>query len=109
MADEIALNLLIDDKFIELNNLIDSRGGEVDLSNANIRARDLRGCHFKKANLRNTYLRLSDLRGLDLSQADLEGASMRDAKVSGVYFPKNIDPQEIYLSLRFGTRMRIRA
>ena len=35
-----------------------------------------------------------------------EGASLLDAKVSGVYFPDELSPEEIRLSLDHGTRLR---
>lgn len=108
MADEKLLKLLLDDRFFDMNNIIDTQSGKADFSDANLRARDLRGCKFKKVNLKNAYLRLADLRGLDLREADLEGASLRDAKISGTYFPSNLDPQEIALSVEHGTRLRVK-
>jgi uncharacterized protein YjbI with pentapeptide repeats len=53
-------------------------------------------------------LRLADLRGLNMSACCLEGASIHGAKISGVYFPPDLSPEEIRLSLEFGTRMRYR-
>jgi uncharacterized protein YjbI with pentapeptide repeats len=53
-------------------------------------------------------LRSCDLRGLDLRTARLAGASLHAARVSGVYFPKELDPDEIDMSVRLGTRMRYR-
>jgi len=38
----------------------------------------------------------------------LDGASLHAAHVSGVYFPPELAPQEIELSVRLGTRMRRR-
>ena len=57
---------------------------------------DFSGCYFRQA----------DLRGLDLSNCRLEGASIHGAKISGVYFPPELSPQEIRLSLDYGTRLR---
>ena len=108
MAEDKALQLLLDDHFKEFNQHVLSNGGMVDLSSAKLRARDLRHCNLKKANLSHAYFRLADLRGLDLSEANLEGASLRDAKISGVLFPKNIDANEILLSVLQGTRIRLR-
>jgi hypothetical protein len=49
------------------------------------------------------------VRGLDLSEADLHGASLHEARISGVFFPANLAPEEIRLSVLLGTRMRTRA
>ena len=59
--------------------------------------------------LANADLRMADLRGLDLSEADLHGASLHEARISGVFFPANLAPEEIRLSVLLGTRMRTRA
>ena len=77
-----------------------------DLANADLRMIDLRKADLSHANMRDVYLRNADMRGLDLSMADLEGASLHDASVAGVLFPRNLRPEEIQLSLVFGTRMR---
>ncbi|MFT6891870.1 MAG: hypothetical protein ACJASY_003929, partial [Halioglobus sp.] len=49
-----------------------------------------------------------DLSGIDFRQTNLEGASILDAKVSGAYFPAELDAAEIRLSLETGTRLRYR-
>lgn len=108
MTDQKALELIQEERFLEFNNYVESNGGEVDLSNAHLRAYDIRKCNLKKANLSGAYLRASDLRSCDLSEATLVGASMKEAKVSGVLFPENLDPNEIMMSLVHGTRLRIR-
>jgi uncharacterized protein YjbI with pentapeptide repeats len=59
--------------------------------------------------LANADLRMADLRGLDRSEADLHGASRHEARISGVFFPANLAPEEIRLSVLLGTRMRTRA
>jgi hypothetical protein len=38
----------------------------------------------------------------------LEGASLHAAHVSGAYFPLELAPEEIEMSVRLGTRMRQR-
>lgn len=106
MADQRALDLVQEERHLEFNNLVESTGGQVDLSNAHLRGYDLRKFKLGQANLSGAYLRSSDLRGLDLSKANLEGASIREAKVSGVLFPCNLTPEEINLSLVHGTRLR---
>jgi uncharacterized protein YjbI with pentapeptide repeats len=59
---------------------------------------DLRGCDFRGI----------DLRGLDLRGCRMEGASLHAAHVSGAYFPLQLAPEEIEMSVRLGTRMRQR-
>lgn len=80
----------------------------IDLRNHDLRNLDLRGLDLRRADLRGAYLRAADLRGLDLSQARLDGASVHDAKISGVLFPDTFSPEEIRLSVEYGTRMRPR-
>jgi hypothetical protein len=46
------------------------------------------------------------LRGIDFSQTCLEGASINGARISGVYFPPELSPEEIVLSIEHGTRLR---
>ena len=80
---------------------------------------DLRGCNLRGLDLReldvsggidfsNAYLRQADLRGLNLSKCRLEGASLHAAHVSGVLFPVELEPAEIEMSVRIGTRLRYR-
>ncbi len=78
----------------------------VDYSNTNLRGTDMRKADLSRVNLAGAYLRDADMRGLDLRQHDLEGCMLLNARISGVYFPDNIDPQEIALSHKLGTRMR---
>ena len=78
----------------------------LDLSNVNLRGADLRRANLRKADLRNAYCHSADMRGVDLSEANLEGASIHMARVSGAYFPPNVSPDEIRLSLEIGTRIR---
>lgn len=80
----------------------------VDLANADLRSVDLRKVDLTKVVLRGAYLKEADLRGQDLRQHDLEGCSLRHAKVGGVYFPENLRPDELLMSLNFGTRLRVR-
>ena len=81
-------------------------GEYVDLSHCDFRGLDLRGLQAAGLNMKGGYFRGTDLRGIDFSQTDLEGASICQAKISGVLFPSQIDPQEIFLSHELGTRMR---
>lgn len=106
MADPHALNLIQEERFAEFNNLMESTGGVVDLTGAHLRGYDLRKCKLKKADLTGAYLRSADLRSVDLSEAKLDGASIKEAKVSGSLFPRDLTPEEIRLSLEYGTRLR---
>lgn len=78
----------------------------VDFSGADLRGTDLREANLQNVNLRNAYLRHADIRGQDLRNVNLDGASIHNAKISGVYFAKDISPEEIRLSWEFGTRLR---
>lgn len=106
MSDPRALVHLQEERFDQFNAVVQAAGGHVDLSGAHLRAYDLRKCILSKANLSGAYMRSTDLRGLDLSGANLNGASFKEAKVSGVLFPKNLRPDEITMSLHYGTRIR---
>lgn len=108
MADKQACELILHEKYNEFNELVKSTEGVVDLRHSRFRSHDLRRFNLSKADLSGCYLRLADLRGLDLSHANLEGASLRDAKISGVLFPANISADEIALSWKHGTRLRLR-
>ena len=97
--------LLLDGKVEEFNARVEEE--PADLENTALRSMDLRGANLLHANLRGAYLRNADLRGVDLFHADLEGASLHQARVSGTRFPPNLSANEILLSVRLGTRMRI--
>ena len=83
-----------------------SEADVVDLADADLRGLDLRKVDLRKVVLHGAYLREVDLRGQDLRGLDLEGCSLRCAKVSGAYFPANVRPEEILMSLQHGTRIR---
>jgi uncharacterized protein YjbI with pentapeptide repeats len=106
MVDQQALELLQEERFDRFNAYAERKDGYVDLSNAHLRGYDLRKCFLTRANLSGAYLRGADLRGLDLQEATLDGASMMECKASGTLFPRNLDAQEIIMSLRYGTRLR---
>jgi uncharacterized protein YjbI with pentapeptide repeats len=80
----------------------------IDFRGADLRAADLRSIDLTTVLLRDAYLREADLRGCDLRHMDLDGASLFHAKISGAYFPNNLAPEEIQLSVEHGTRLRIR-
>ncbi len=80
----------------------------VDLSGADLRGVDFRKVDLSRVILRDAYLRDADLRGCDLRHMDLEGASLHGARIAGAYFPANLPPEEIQMSVVYGTRMRTR-
>lgn len=80
----------------------------VDLSDCDLRGVDFRSIDLSKVILKGAYLRDADLRGQDLRHMDLEGCTLRHAKISGVYFPDNIEVNEILFSQQHGTRLRTR-
>ena len=100
------LYLLLREGNIQEFNARTARGEKTDLSGADFHRVDLRGMDADGLDLSNCYFRSCDLRGLNLSKAKLEGASIHVAQISGVYFPAQLDPEEITLSLLHGTRMR---
>lgn len=82
-------------------------GGETcDLTDCDFRGADLRGLDAAGLNFNGSYFRRADLRGIDFSVSRLEGASIHGAHIAGVYFPSALSPEEIKLSLLYGTRMR---
>jgi uncharacterized protein YjbI with pentapeptide repeats len=98
--------LLREGKISEFNQRI-AAGEQVDLSGCDFRHMNLQGIITKNINFSNSYFRQADIRGVDFSEcASLEGASIHNAKISGIYFPKQIRSEEIQLSLEHGTRMR---
>jgi uncharacterized protein YjbI with pentapeptide repeats len=82
------------------------QGQDCDLSGCDLRGLDLRNLQIKGMNLEDTYFRGADLRGIDFRGCNLNGASLADAKVSGCYFPIELTPEEIQLSVTMGTRLR---
>ena len=77
-----------------------------ELTGGDYRGRDLRKMNARGLDFSNAYFRNCDLSGIDFRETNLEGASLMDAKVSGVYFPAALSPEEIRLSLDHGTRLR---
>lgn len=78
------------------------------LQSGDYRGRDLRKMNARGLDFSNAYFRNADLSGIDFRETNLEGASLMDAKVSGVYFPDDLAPEEIRLSIDTGTRLRYR-
>jgi len=82
------------------------QGQHCELSGCDLRGLDLRNLQIAGMNLQDTYFRGSDLRGIDFRGCNLNGASLADAKISGCYFPIELNPDEIQLSVTMGTRLR---
>lgn len=85
-----------------------AKGETVNLNGALLRGLDLRFMNAAGLDLGNAYMRGADLRGIDFRTANLEGASMAESKISGCYFPKELSPEEIRMSVEKGIRMRYR-
>jgi uncharacterized protein YjbI with pentapeptide repeats len=81
-------------------------GNACDLRRCDFRGIDLRDFDVRNLDLSDGYFRQADLRGLDMRTCNLAGASLHAAHVSGVFFPKELSPQEIEISVLLGTRMR---
>ncbi len=77
-----------------------------ELKRGDYRGRDLRKMNAAGLDFSNSYFRNSDLSGIDFRKTNLEGSSLLDSKLSGVYFPDELSPEEIRLSKDTGTRMR---
>jgi len=88
--------------FNEMRDQLDTS----QLRSGDYRGRDLRNMNADGLDFSDAYFRNSDLSGIDFRNTNLEGASLLDAKVSGVYFPEQLSPEEIRLSLESGTRLR---
>jgi uncharacterized protein YjbI with pentapeptide repeats len=89
-------------------NRLKEQGHACDLRGVDLRGLDLRGLDAEGLDFSHSYFRDTDLRGVDFSQAVLDGASLYGAKISGAWFPPELAPQEIRLSVEMGTRLRAR-
>ncbi|MEO7033928.1 MAG: pentapeptide repeat-containing protein [Polyangiaceae bacterium] len=98
--------LLRDDEVVAFNKQREP-GRTYDFRGCTFRGSDLRGLDARGLDLRDCYFRDADLRGVDLRQAQLEGASLGSAKISGAFFAGELAPEEIRLSIEFGTRLRV--
>ena len=97
---------LLRDGNVEEFNRQKARGEPYDLTSCDLRYLDLRGLDAAGVDFSNCYLRAADLRGIDFSQSRMEGASINGARISGAYFPAQLNAQEIILSIDYGTRLR---
>jgi uncharacterized protein YjbI with pentapeptide repeats len=85
-----------------------TKGEFCDLTHCDFRGLDLRGLNAKGLDFTGGYFRQADLRGINFQQSCLQECSINGAKISGVYFPMELEPEEIMMSLHHGTRMRYR-
>jgi uncharacterized protein YjbI with pentapeptide repeats len=97
---------LLRDGNVEEFNRRKAAGEGCDLTSCDLRNLDLRLIDATGLDFSNSYFRAADLRGVDFSSSRLEGASLNGAKISGAYFPPELTPEEIRLSIKHGTRMR---
>ncbi|ADE13267.1 pentapeptide repeat protein [Nitrosococcus halophilus Nc 4] len=100
------LYLLLRNGEIEEFNRRVASGETYDLTHCDFRRADLRGLVADGLDFSGSYFRQADLRGIDFSRSRLEGSSIHGAHIAGVYFPSELRPEEISLSLLYGTRMR---
>ena len=99
--------MLQDDRVEEVNAIL-ADTDNISMADANLRSANLQGLHVEKMDFSNAYLRSANLKGLDLRSCSLEGASMHGAQIAGTYFPNDLSPEEILLSVTNGTRLRHR-
>ncbi len=105
ISDDPLYQLLRNDDVTGFNDAR-GQGKDCDLSGCDLRGLDLRNLQIAGMNLEDTYFRGADLRGIDFRGCNLNGASLADAKISGCYFPIELTPDEIQLSVTMGTRLR---
>ena len=106
-SDNSMYQLLLEEKIDEFNKK-KSSGETCELAGVDLRGIDLRGLDAAGLDLRDAYMRKTDLRGIDLRDTQLEGASLMAANISGAYFPNNLHPREVIMSVEHGTRLRVR-
>jgi uncharacterized protein YjbI with pentapeptide repeats len=107
MSRDPLFQLLREEQVAEFNRRR-AAGAKVDLRGTDLSRIDLRGLEADGLDLSDCYLRMSDLRGVDFRRALLEGASFASANISGCYFPAELAPDELALSIAQGTRVRYR-
>ncbi len=103
--DHPLFQLLREGNVEEFNQRIE-QGDSVDLTDCDFRNCDMRGLNAENLNLAGAYFRGADLRGIDFRNTRLAGSSLAGAQISGCYFPKELHPAEIDLSVTHGTRLR---
>ncbi len=97
---------LLRDENVQEFNARRSKGANPDMRGVDLRGLDLRNMNVDGLDFTDAYFRGADLRGLDFRNSTLEGVSLAAANISGCYFPKELSPAEILLSVTHGIRMR---
>ena len=105
---ENVLYQLLRDEKIDVFNQRRANGEKCDLRHCDFRGLDLRGLNAEGIDFTGSYFRQCDLRGINFYKSRLQDCSLNGAKISGVYFPPELIPEEIIMSLEHGTRMRYR-
>jgi uncharacterized protein YjbI with pentapeptide repeats len=105
ISDDPLYQLLRNDDVTGFNKAR-SEGQSCNLEGCDLRGIDLRHLIISGMSLENTYFRGADLRGIDFRGCNLAGASLANAQISGCYFPAELPPEEIQLSVSMGTRLR---
>lgn len=105
--DDPLYQILREEKITEFNQQRDKLES-VDFHDCDFRGLDLRNLNADGINFSGCYFRGTDLRGIDFRNAKMDGVSLATAKVSGCYFPANIDANEISVSVDKGIRIRVR-
>ena len=108
IISEDPMYLLLKDRLVEEFNPRQAAGEPCPLAGCDFSGTDLRGLEADGLDLRDACFDETDLRGVDLRGARLDGSTLPGARVAGVSFPADLAPEEIELSLRHGTRLRIR-
>jgi uncharacterized protein YjbI with pentapeptide repeats len=106
IPNEPLYQMLRDGRVSEFNDAV-KNGAAPDLTNCDFRNCDLKGLNAEGLDLSGCYFRNCDLRGIDFRKTNLEGASFHGAQISGCYFPTNLSPEEITMSVVHGTRVRL--
>ncbi len=107
VSDDPMYRLLRDGAIKKFNER--KAGGEsARLAGCDFSGMVLQGIDADGLDLRDGFFHDTDLRGVDLRNANLEGASIHGARIAGAYFPADLLPDEIELSLEHGTRLRCR-
>lgn len=83
-----------------------AKGEPAELAGTDLSRLDLREVVADGLDMSNAYFRMTDLRGVDFRNTRLEGASFASANISGCYFPAELRPEELLLSVTHGTRVR---
>lgn len=105
IKQEPLYQLLREGKIEEFNQR-KAAGEKSDLTHCDFRNIDLRDINADGIDFSHSYFHQADLRGVNFRNTRLEGASINGARISGVYFPDELDAEEINLSLTHGIRMR---